>query len=136
MLNLTSDAVWKLRDYFHILSSEIMTEIQKEAPGVVVVVVVAAFFFVSSFPSSKGGRLSQNGQFVEELGCSALTSMGHLPEGIQANDWSIVSWLSWKSSCRADHWSPFFDTPKKAWFSMGSISFGSLTREKNTMTLG
>ena len=46
MLNLTSDAVWKLRDYFHILSSEIMTEIQKEAPGVVVVVVVAAFFFV------------------------------------------------------------------------------------------
>lgn len=30
MLNLTSDAVWKLRDYFHILSSEIMTEIQKE----------------------------------------------------------------------------------------------------------
>ena len=44
MLNLTSDAVWKLRDYFHLLSSEIMTEIQKEAPGVVV--VVAAFFFV------------------------------------------------------------------------------------------
>ena len=42
-LNLTSDAVWKLRDYFHILSSEIISEMQKEDNAGALFVVPAQF---------------------------------------------------------------------------------------------
>ena len=42
-LNLTTDAVWKLRDYFHILSSEIISEMQKEDNAGALFVVPAQF---------------------------------------------------------------------------------------------